>query len=111
MKFWSRTETPWHLTDGNGSSTEPTDGQGRWEKLEASYSEFHQWPWVVDRWKASGNKITYNLAENFAKTYSGKAITQSKVPSSSNIDDKDAGLVPNITTGWNEENASGIKSF
>ena len=64
-----------------------------------SYSEFHQWPSVDHWWKTPGyrwkltifevifwyvahldaeknwEKITCNFAENFAITYSGKAIT------------------------------------
>ena len=44
--------------------------------------------------KKNGGKIfTCNLARNFAITYSGKAIAQSKVPNATIFDDKDAGLV------------------
>ena len=116
IHWLTRTETPWHLTNGHGNSAEPTGGHvwstrgHRWERLE-----FHQWPSVDHRWKTPWSpvkidsfrsdklvcgtckcrkkeKITCNLAENFAITSSAKAITQSKVPNSTIFEDIDAGL-------------------
>ena len=43
----------------------------------------------------NGKKIRCILTENFASTYSGKEMTQSKVPSSINIEDMDAGWISN----------------
>ena len=40
-------------------------------------------------------KFTCNLAGNFAITYSGKEIKQSKVPNSTVFEDMDAGLFSN----------------
>ena len=47
------------------------------------------------RWQKNEKKITCNFDGNFAKTYSGKAITQSKVSNSTMFEDMDAGLVSN----------------
>ena len=44
-------------------------------------------------------------------TYSKKAIPQSKVPNSNNIEDIDAGSFSNDATDRNEENTSGIQAF
>ena len=46
-----------------------------------------------------GEKITFDLAGNFAITYSGKAIKQSEVIYSSNIEDMDFKLVSNDAAG------------
>ena len=65
----SGTETPWHLTDGHGNSIEHTGGhvssttRHRLEKLGAGYSEFHQRPSVVHRWKTSGHRRTLTIFE------------------------------------------------
>ena len=58
-------------------------------------------------------KITcnLNLDENFAITYSGKAISQSKVPNSTIFEDMDVRLVSNDAARWNEGNILEIKAF
>ena len=51
-----RTETPWHLTDGHGNSTEPTGGHvwsirgHRWEKLFRNPSMAIGGPLVENPW-------------------------------------------------------------
>ena len=47
----------------------------------------------------NGKKITCNFAGNFAITFSGKAITQSKESNSTNFEDMDAGLISKDTAG------------
>ena len=47
------------------------------------------------KWK----KTTCNFVGNFAITYCGKAITQSKVSNSTIFEDMDAGLVSNDAAG------------
>ena len=118
-------ETPWHLTDGHGNSTEPT-GDHVWSTRRhrwKDYSEFHQWPPVVNRWKTSSHRwkmtifemitwhVVHSNAEKNGKRFPKKAITKSKGPNSINIENMDAALVSNDAAGQNEENTSGIKAF
>ena len=117
----SRTETPWHLTDGFGNSTEHTGGHvwsirgHRWERLFRIPSMViggrpmeNLWPPVENdnfrndnlvcgtfKCQNNGKNFTCNLAGYFAITYSGEAITQSKTPNSTIFEDIDAGLVSN----------------
>ena len=56
-------------------------------------------------------KYACNFAGNFTITYSGKAITQSKVSNSTIFKNMDAGLVSNDTAGWIEEIILGLKAF
>ena len=68
--------------------------------------------WHVAHWNAEKlKKNACNLAGNFAITYSGKAITESKVPNSTNIEDMDAGFVSNGAGSWKEENTPEVKAF
>ena len=59
----------------------------------------------------NGRNFTCNLARNFAPTYSGKAITQSKIPNSTDIEIIDAELASHDAAGRDEENTSGIKTI
>ena len=98
--LFTRTETPWHLTDGRGNSTEPTGGHvwsirgHRCEKLFRIPSMVIGGPLVENPWppvdsdnlvcgtfrcRKNGKKTTCNFAGKFSTTYSGKAITQSSV--------------------------------
>ena len=87
---YSRTKTPWHLTDGHGISTEQKMYGQHVATDRKGFSEFHQWPSVVHRWKltifeviilyaahlkAGKNEenFTCNLAGSFAITYSQKS--------------------------------------
>ena len=129
----TRPENPWHLTDGHGNSSEPTGGHvwstpgHRWERLFRIPSMPFGGPPVENLWPPVENdnfrsynlvrgtfecreKITCNLAGNFAITFSGKAITQSKVPNSTIFEDLDAGLISNDAAGWIEEKYFGIES-
>ena len=66
--------------------------------------------WLIQRPK-NGKKFPCNFARNFAIAYPGKAVTQSKVPNSSNIEDMHDKLASIDAAGWNEENTLEIKGF
>ena len=84
-----------------------TSGQG-WK-----LTIFEVITWVCETFKCqkNGKKTTFNLAGNFAVMYSGKAITLSKLPNSTNIEDMDVGLFSNDATSSNQKKTSGIKAF
>ena len=56
-------------------------------------------------------KTGCNLSANFATTYSGETIPQSKEPNSTNTEDKATRLVSNDRAGRSEEDILSIKTF